>query len=51
MYEEKGYILFVYILVGFIVDYLEVFYDNDYECKVVIDEIGVDYYCFEMFNV
>lgn len=49
--EKYGYILFVYVLVGFVVEYLEVLYDNDFECKVVMDEIGVKYYCLEMLNV
>ncbi|MDT3765362.1 ferrochelatase [Priestia filamentosa] len=44
LYEEKGYTSFVYAPVGFIADHLEVLYDNDYECKVVTDEIGGKYY-------
>ncbi|WP_096270337.1 ferrochelatase [Paucisalibacillus globulus] len=44
VYEEKGYRAFVYAPVGFIADHLEVLYDNDYECKVVCDELGVSYY-------
>jgi ferrochelatase len=44
LYEEKGYTSFVYAPVGFIADHLEVLYDNDYECKVVTDEIGAKYY-------
>ncbi|MEJ9304062.1 ferrochelatase [Priestia megaterium] len=50
LHEEKGYTSFVYTPVGFIADHLEVLYDNDYECKVVTDEIGVDYYRPEMPN-
>ena len=50
LYEEKGYTSFVYTPVGFIADHLEVLYDNDYECKVVTDEIGADYYRPEMPN-
>jgi ferrochelatase len=50
LHEEKGYTSFVYIPVGFIADHLEVLYDNDYECKVVTDEIGADYYRPEMPN-
>jgi ferrochelatase len=49
-HEEKGYTSFVYTPVGFIADHLEVLYDNDYECKVVTDEIGADYYRPEMPN-
>jgi protoporphyrin/coproporphyrin ferrochelatase len=44
LYNEKGYRAFVYAPVGFIADHLEVLYDNDYECKVVCDELGVSYY-------
>ncbi|MFE8700267.1 ferrochelatase [Cytobacillus sp. FJAT-54145] len=44
LYEEKGYKAFVYTPVGFVSDHLEVLYDNDYECKVVTDELGVSYY-------
>ena len=31
-------------------DHLEVLYDNDYECKVVTDEIGAAYYRPAMQN-
>lgn len=51
LYHEKGYRSFVYAPVGFIVDHLEVRYDNDYECKVVCDELGANYYRPEMPNV
>ncbi|SDC77618.1 ferrochelatase [Terribacillus halophilus] len=44
LYEKKGYRSFVYAPVGFIADHLEVLYDNDYECKVVCDELGAKYY-------
>ncbi|MFE0565386.1 ferrochelatase [Priestia megaterium] len=50
LHEEKGYTSFVYTPIGFIADHLEVLYDNDYECKVVTDEIGADYYRPEMPN-
>ncbi|WP_409253357.1 ferrochelatase [Bacillus sp. SCS-153A] len=50
LHEEKGYNTFVYIPVGFVADHLEVLYDNDYECKVVTDEIGASYYRPEMPN-
>ncbi len=43
LYEAKGYKCFVYIPVGFVSDHLEVLYDNDYECKVVCDEVGAAY--------
>lgn len=50
LYEEKGYRTFVYIPVGFVADHLEVLYDNDYECKVVTDELDAKYYRPEMPN-
>lgn len=51
LYEQEGYKAFVYTPVGFVADHLEVLYDNDYECKVVTDEIGASYYRPEMPNV
>ena len=51
LHEEKGYTSFVYTPVGFITDHLEVLYDNDYECKIVCDEIGATYRRPEMPNV
>ncbi|GAA0438206.1 ferrochelatase [Lentibacillus halophilus] len=50
LYEQEGYESFVYAPVGFIADHLEVLYDNDYECKVVCDELGVNYHRPEMPN-
>ena len=50
LYEEHGYKAFIYTPVGFVSDHLEVLYDNDYECKVVTDELGVSYYRPEMPN-
>lgn len=50
LYENKGYKAFVYTPVGFVSDHLEVLYDNDYECKVVTDELGASYYRPEMPN-
>lgn len=43
LHDTKGYERFVYIPVGFVSDHLEVLYDNDYECKVVCDEVGAVY--------
>lgn len=43
LYEEKGFNTFIYTPVGFVAEHLEVLYDNDYECKVVCDEIGATY--------
>ena len=42
---------FIYIPVGFVSTHLEVLYDNDYECKVVTDQIGASYYRPEMPDV
>ncbi|MFX3673799.1 MAG: ferrochelatase [Paenisporosarcina sp.] len=50
LHEQKGYTSFVYTPVGFVADHLEVLFDNDYECKVVTDEIGTKYYRPEMPN-
>lgn len=50
LYEQKGYVNYVYCPVGFVADHLEVLYDNDYECKVVTDELGVNYFRPEMPN-
>lgn len=50
LYEQKGYRSFVYTPVGFVADHLEVLFDNDYECKVVCDELGAKYYRPEMPN-
>jgi protoporphyrin/coproporphyrin ferrochelatase len=41
---NKGYRSFVYAPLGFVADHLEVLYDNDYECKVITDELNVNYY-------
>lgn len=49
LYNE-GYKAFVYTPVGFVADHLEVLYDNDYECKVVTEELGAGYYRPEMPN-
>lgn len=50
LHREKGYESFVYTPVGFVSDHLEVLYDNDYECKVVCDEIGANYHRPKMPN-
>ncbi|RCW69676.1 ferrochelatase [Saliterribacillus persicus] len=51
LYEQKGYRSFVYAPVGFVADHLEVLFDNDYECKVVCEELGANYYRPAMPNV
>lgn len=48
--KQKGYTSFVYCPVGFVADHLEVLFDNDFECKVVTDELGAKYYRPEMPN-
>ncbi|MCM3110505.1 ferrochelatase [Lederbergia lenta] len=48
LFNEKEYKAFVYIPVGFVSTHLEVLYDNDYECKVVTDDVGAAYYRPEM---
>lgn len=50
LFEQKGYRSFAYTPVGFVADHLEVLYDNDYECKVVCDELGAKYHRPEMPN-
>jgi ferrochelatase len=44
LYNKYRYKAFVYTPVGFVADHLEVLYDNDYECKIVTDELGASYY-------
>lgn len=51
LHTTKGYSTFVYTPVGFVSDHLEVLYDNDYECKVVCDDISASYYRPAMPNV
>lgn len=41
LYKEHQFKHFIYTPVGFVCEHLEVLYDNDYECKVVCDDIGV----------
>lgn len=50
LYNEGHYQAFVYAPVGFVAEHLEVLYDNDYECKIVTEELGVHYYRPEMPN-
>ncbi|RSD29292.1 ferrochelatase [Mesobacillus subterraneus] len=50
LFEKHGYKAFVYVPAGFVSDHLEVLYDNDYECKIVTDEIGASYYRPSMPN-
>jgi len=41
---NQGYRSFIYAPVGFVADHLEVLYDNDYECKVIAEELNANYY-------
>ncbi|KAA0769965.1 ferrochelatase [Bacillus sp. AR2-1] len=50
LFEKHGYESFVYCPVGFVAERLEVLYDNDYECKVVTDELNVAYFRPNMPN-
>lgn len=50
LYNDKGYTSFVYCPVGFVADHLEVLFDNDIECKIVTDDLGVNYFRPEMPN-
>lgn len=44
LFAEHHYKHFIYTPVGFVAEHLEVLYDNDYECKVVTEEIGAAYH-------
>ncbi|AKS66785.1 ferrochelatase [Staphylococcus schleiferi] len=44
LYEKNHYQHFIYTPVGFVAEHLEVLYDNDYECKVVCDDVGATYH-------
>ncbi|MBC1988168.1 ferrochelatase [Listeria sp. FSL L7-0478] len=44
LYGQEKYKHFIYTPVGFVAEHLEVLYDNDYECKVVTDEVGAAYH-------
>src|SRR5699024_10412075 len=44
LYDEHGFKHFIYLPLGFVCEHLEVLYDNDYECKVVCDEVGASYH-------
>lgn len=50
LFDVHGYKAFVYVPAGFVSDHLEVLYDNDYECKIVTDDIGASYYRPSMPN-
>lgn len=44
LYGREKYKHFIFTPVGFVAEHLEVLYDNDYECKVVTDEVGATYH-------
>lgn len=44
LYNKRQYKNFIYTPVGFVCEHLEVLYDNDVECKIVCDELGVNYF-------
>ena len=44
LFEKYNYKNFIYTPVGFVCEHLEVLYDNDYECKIICDELGVNYF-------
>lgn len=44
LYGKEKYKHFIYTPVGFVAEHLEVLYDNDYECKVVTDEVCAAYH-------
>ncbi|WP_267666589.1 ferrochelatase [Listeria innocua] len=44
LHGREKYKHFIYMPVGFVAEHLEVLYDNDYECKVVTDEVGAAYH-------
>jgi protoporphyrin/coproporphyrin ferrochelatase len=50
LFEHEGYTGFIYCPVGFVSEHLEVLYDNDYECKVITEELGAAYYRPKMPN-
>ncbi|EEV4788281.1 ferrochelatase [Listeria monocytogenes] len=50
LYGREKYKHFIYTPVGFVAEHLEVLYDNDYECKVVTDEVGAIYHRPQMPN-
>ncbi len=50
LYAEHRYKHFIYCPVGFVAKHLEVLYDNDYECRIITEELGVSYHRPEMPN-
>lgn len=50
LFNEHHYQHYIYCPVGFVAEHLEVLFDNDFECKVVTEELGVHYHRPEMPN-
>lgn len=50
LYQQHGYTSFINYPIAFGAEHLEVLYDIDYECKVVTDELGVNYF-FGLFQI
>lgn len=50
LHDQYGFKHFIYLPLGFVCEHLEVLYDNDYECKVVCDEVGATYHRPKMPN-
>ncbi len=48
--DTAGYQTFVYCPIGFVSDHLEVLYDNDVECRAVVEERGGHYLRARMPN-
>ncbi|GGH87417.1 ferrochelatase [Pullulanibacillus pueri] len=44
LFQHDGFTSFIYCPVGFVAEHLEVLYDNDYECRVVCEELGAHYH-------
>lgn len=44
LHEKHQFTDYIYVPIGFVSEHLEVLYDNDYECKVVTEEIGATYH-------
>jgi protoporphyrin/coproporphyrin ferrochelatase len=42
--HNERYTSMVFCPIGFVADHLEVLYDNDYECRKLTDELGIQYY-------
>lgn len=50
LYQQHGYTSFINCPIAFVAEHLEVLYDIDYECKVVTDQLGVNYF-FGLYQI